>query len=67
MDFETFKTINERFPMVLFPSFRLQDNLQAFTLGACSTASPSNMYIPLCTLTTTTTPPARPGPWDSLW
>ena len=41
MDFETFKTINERFPMVLFPSFRLQDNLQAFTLGACSTAGPS--------------------------
>ncbi len=33
VDFETFKTINERFPMVLFPSFRLQDNLQAFTLG----------------------------------
>ena len=30
-----FMEINNRFPMVLFPSFHLQDNLQESTLGAC--------------------------------
>jgi hypothetical protein len=33
MDLEQFKRLNDRFPMVLYPAFRLQDNIQRATLG----------------------------------
>jgi hypothetical protein len=33
IDFDMFAQINVTYPMVLFPSFQLQDNLQEFTLG----------------------------------
>ncbi|KAG7389689.1 hypothetical protein PHYPSEUDO_009850 [Phytophthora pseudosyringae] len=33
IDFEEFKNMNKRFPMLLFPCFRLQDRMQKATLG----------------------------------
>ncbi|KAF4134894.1 EF-hand domain pair [Phytophthora infestans] len=33
IDFEEFKNLNKRFPMLLFPCFRLQDRMQKATLG----------------------------------
>ncbi|KAG7392889.1 hypothetical protein PHYBOEH_006276 [Phytophthora boehmeriae] len=33
IDFEEFKVLNKRFPMLLFPCFRLQDRMQKSTLG----------------------------------
>ncbi|KUF81797.1 Calcium-dependent protein kinase 22 [Phytophthora nicotianae] len=33
IDFEEFKSLNKRFPMLLFPCFRLQDRMQKATLG----------------------------------
>ncbi|KAG6614173.1 Calcium-dependent protein kinase 22 [Phytophthora cinnamomi] len=33
IDFEEFKNMNKRFPMLLFPCFRLQDRMQKSTLG----------------------------------
>ncbi|GBG27977.1 Calcium-dependent protein kinase 5 [Hondaea fermentalgiana] len=34
IDFDEFKELNNRFPMLLFPIFRLQDKMQRRTLGA---------------------------------
>jgi len=34
IDFAEFQALNKRFPLVLFPAFRLQDAIQANTLGA---------------------------------
>jgi hypothetical protein len=33
IDFDEFKNMNKRFPMLLFPCFRLQDRMQKATLG----------------------------------
>ncbi|CEG46389.1 hypothetical protein F443_05271 [Plasmopara halstedii] len=33
IDFDEFKKLNKRFPMLLFPCFRLQDRMQKATLG----------------------------------
>ena len=33
IDFDEFKEINKRYPLVLFPAFRLQDRMQKATLG----------------------------------
>ncbi|TYZ57229.1 hypothetical protein PybrP1_003150 [[Pythium] brassicae (nom. inval.)] len=33
LDFEEFKIMNKRYPMLLFPCFRLQDRMQKSTLG----------------------------------
>jgi Ca2+-binding EF-hand superfamily protein len=33
IDFEEFNELNRRYPLVLFPAFRLQDNMQKATLG----------------------------------
>ena len=33
IDFEEFQTLNKRYPMILFPCFRLQDRMQKSTLG----------------------------------
>ncbi len=33
IDFDEFNILNRRYPLVLFPAFRLQDNMQKFTLG----------------------------------
>ena len=33
IDFDEFQTINKRYPLILFPCFRLQDKLQKSTLG----------------------------------
>ena len=33
IDFDEFKEMNRRYPMVLFPAFRLQDKMQHYTLG----------------------------------
>eukprot|EP01029_Cantina_marsupialis_P030946 TRINITY_DN8651_c0_g1_i1.p1 TRINITY_DN8651_c0_g1~~TRINITY_DN8651_c0_g1_i1.p1 ORF type:complete len:379 (+),score=70.87 TRINITY_DN8651_c0_g1_i1:174-1310(+) len=33
IDFDEFKEINRRYPMVMFPAFRLQDQMQKCTLG----------------------------------
>ena len=33
IDFDEFTTLNRRYPMVLFPMFRLQDKMQRWTLG----------------------------------
>ena len=43
IDFEMFEEINVRFPMILFPSFHLQDNLQQFTLGTAYFVLPVNL------------------------
>uniref|UniRef100_A0A7S2S8V8 EF-hand domain-containing protein n=1 Tax=Mucochytrium quahogii TaxID=96639 RepID=A0A7S2S8V8_9STRA len=34
IDFDEFKEINRRFPMLMFPAFRLQDQMQKCTLGS---------------------------------
>ena len=34
IDFDEFNILNRRYPLVLFPAFRLQDNMQKATLGA---------------------------------
>lgn len=36
IDYEEFKTINRRYPMMLFPAFRLQDSIRKKTLGSCA-------------------------------
>ena len=33
IDFDEFNILNRRYPLVLFPAFRLQDNMQKATLG----------------------------------
>ncbi|GLE00144.1 hypothetical protein PINS_up008871 [Pythium insidiosum] len=33
LDFEEFKMLNKRYPLLLFPCFRLQDRMQKATLG----------------------------------
>ena len=33
IDFYEFKELNKRFPLILYPAFRLQDSMQKFTLG----------------------------------
>jgi hypothetical protein len=33
IDFEEFNELNRRYPMILFPAFRLQDRMQSHTLG----------------------------------
>lgn len=33
IDYEEFKMLNARYPIVLFPAFRLQDAIQVHTLG----------------------------------
>lgn len=33
LDFDEFKIMNKRYPMLLFPCFRLQDRMQKSTLG----------------------------------
>jgi hypothetical protein len=33
IDFDEFKILNKRYPMLLFPCFRLQDRMQKSTLG----------------------------------
>lgn len=33
IDFEEFKLMNKRYPLLLFPCFRLQDRMQKSTLG----------------------------------
>ena len=33
IDFDEFKDLNERYPMILHPAFRMQDKLQKHTLG----------------------------------
>ena len=35
LSFEEFKELNTKFPMILFPAFQLQDEMQSATLGAC--------------------------------
>jgi hypothetical protein len=33
IDFDEFRELNRRYPMILFPAFRLQDRMQRSTLG----------------------------------
>lgn len=39
MDFDEFKELNDKFPMILFPAFRLQDKMQSKMLGESQTCS----------------------------
>ena len=33
IDFDEFRNLNDRYPMILHPAFRMQDKLQKYTLG----------------------------------
>lgn len=33
IDFDEFRELNKRYPLILFPAFRLQDRMQRSTLG----------------------------------
>ena len=35
IDYQEFLMMEKRFPIIMFPAFRLQDNLQRGTLGQC--------------------------------
>ena len=38
LDFDEFRELNRRFPLVLFPAFRLQDQMQKVTFGGAKWA-----------------------------
>ena len=38
IDYQEFLMMEKRFPIIMFPAFRLQDNLQRGTLGQCVSA-----------------------------
>ncbi len=45
VSFEEFKRMNDRYPMVLFPAFKLQDTMQRCTLGESEAINQSELEL----------------------
>ena len=50
IDFDEFIAINRKFPLMLFPAFRLQDYMQKSTLGMFAILKYLCIYCYLCNL-----------------
>ena len=46
LDFREFVEINGQFPLMLFPAFRLQDNIQAMSLGRVESVGGPRRELP---------------------
>ena len=71
IDFEEFKLINSRYPLVLFPAFRLQDRMQKKTLGdsywyKVARIKAKEEYIEEYKRTHDGAPPPRSA-WEKFW